>query len=132
MIADILEGPPEETPGWHAGELETSQVMAHDEKLLRMDRAVKSERTKTPIFLPDSFLKKDGTPIVEFEGYSYFVFPMEHREFSDTGLIGNPIRATKEKGEEALKRFAGHLARALRELEQIKVEVKNREWLDRV
>ncbi|MEE9418917.1 MAG: creatininase family protein, partial [Desulfatiglandaceae bacterium] len=84
IVEDILEGPPEENPGWHAGELETSQVMSANEKLVRMDRAIKSERTKTPPFLPDAFLKKDGTPSVEFEGYNYFVFPMEHREFSDT------------------------------------------------
>jgi creatinine amidohydrolase len=132
LVADVLEGPPEETPGWHAGELETSQVLAHDEKLVRMDRAVKSERTKTPPYLPESFLKKDGTPSVEFEGYTYFVFPMEHREFSDTGLIGNPFRATKEKGLEAFKRYSEHLARALAEFEKVKVEVKNREFVDRV
>jgi creatinine amidohydrolase len=76
IVEDILEGPPEETPGWHAGELETSQVMSAQEKLVRMDRAIKSEATKTPPFLPDAFLKKDGTPSVEFEGYNYFVFPM--------------------------------------------------------
>jgi creatinine amidohydrolase len=132
ILEDILDGPPEETPGWHAGELETSQVLSVDEKLVRMDRAVKGERTKTPPFLPDAFLKKDGTPNVEFEGYNYFVFPMEHREFSDTGLIGNPLRATKEKGDEANRRFGQHLGRALNELEKVKVEVRNREWLDRV
>ncbi len=132
IVEDILEGPPEETPGWHAGELETSQVMSAQAKLVRMDRAIKSERTKTPPFLPDAFLKKDGTPSVEFEGYNYFVFPMEHREFSDTGLIGNPFRATKEKGDEANRRFGEHLGRALKEIEKVKIEVKNREWLDRV
>jgi creatinine amidohydrolase len=132
IVKDILEGPPEETPGWHAGELETSQVLAHDEKLARMERAIKSERTKTPAFLPESFLKKDGTPSVVFEGHSYFVFPMEHRDFSDTGLIGNPLRATKQKGEESLKRFAAYLVRALKELEKVKIEIKNREWVDRV
>ena len=52
--------------------------------------------------------------------------------FANTGLIGNPLRATKEKGEEALKRFAAHLARALAELEKVKIEVTNREWKDRV
>ena len=69
---------------------------------------------------------------VEFEGRNCFVFPMEQREFSDTGLIGNPLRGTKEKGEESLKRFAEHLARALGELEKVKIEVINREWKDRV
>jgi creatinine amidohydrolase len=132
IVEDILEGPPEETPGWHAGELETSEVMAVNEKWVRMDRAVKSARTRTPPFLPDSFLKKDGTPNVEFEGYSYFVFPMEHREFSETGLIGNPLRATKEKGAEAIRRYGEHLGRALKELEKVKVNVKNREWTSRV
>ncbi len=132
IVKDILEGPPEETPGWHAGELETSQVLAHDEKLARMERAVKSERTKTPPYLPASFLKKDGTPSVVFEGHSYFVFPMEHRDFSDSGLIGNPLRATKQKGEESLKRFAAYLVRALQELETVNIEVRNREWVDRV
>ena len=132
IVSDILEGPPEETPGWHAGELETSQVLSVDAKLVRMDRAIKAERTKTPAFLPEAFLKKDGTPSVVFEGYTYFVFPMEHREFSDTGLIGNPLRATKEKGDEANRRFGEHLGRALKELEKVKIEVKNREWLDRV
>jgi creatinine amidohydrolase len=132
IVADLLEGPPEETPGWHAGELETSQVMSVDEKLVRMDRAIKSERTKTPPFLPDAFLKKDGTPSVEFEGYNYFVFPMEHREFSDTGLIGNPLRASAAKGAEANRRFGEHLGRALIELAKVKVEVRNREFIHRV
>ncbi len=132
MVADIIEGPPEETPGWHSGELETSQVLAVNEKWVRMERAIKSEATKTPPFLPKSFLKKDGTPNVEFEGFQYFVFPMEHREFSDTGLIGNPLRASKEKGEKANRRWGEHLGRALKELEKVKVEVRNREFVDRV
>jgi creatinine amidohydrolase len=132
ILSGLLENPPEETPGWHASELETSQVMAHNEKLVHMERAVKTELTKTPPFLPKAFLKTDGAPDVQFEGYEYFVFPMEHREFSDTGLIGNPFRATKEKGLEAYRRFAGHLVRALKEFEKIKVEVKNREFINRV
>ena len=57
---------------------------------------------------------------------------MEHREFSDTGLIGNPLRATKEKGDKANRRFGEHLGRALKELEKVTVVVKNREWTNRV
>ena len=132
LVADILEGPPEETPGWHAGELETSQILGINEKWVRMERATKSSATKTPPFLPKSFVKTDGTPSVEFEGYQYFVFPMEHREFSETGLIGNPHRATAAKGREANKRFGEHLGRALMELEKMKIEVRNREFVHRV
>ena len=30
ILEGLLENPPEETPGWHASELETSQVLAHN------------------------------------------------------------------------------------------------------
>ena len=106
--------------------------LAVNEKLVWMERATKAAATKTPPFLPKSFLKKDGTPNVEFEGYRYFVFPMEHREFSDTGLIGNPLRASKEKGQKANRRYGEHLGRALKELEKVKAEVRNREFINRV
>src|SRR5918999_1234050 len=49
-----------------------------------------------------AFVKKDGARDVEFDGYQYFVFPIDHGEFSRTGVNGNPMTATAEKGEEAL------------------------------
>lgn len=131
LMAGLLENPPEETPGWHASELETSQDMAHNPGLVRMERA---EHTKAhiPDFLPRSFAKKDGMPDVEFDGYKYFSFPMDHHEFIESGTIGNPLRATAEKGEEAFRRFAEHCARGILELEAVPVEVRNREFVDRV
>ena len=66
-----------------------------------------------------------------FEGYTYFRFPMEHHEFIESGVIGNPLRATAEKGEEAYRRYSGHVARALLELMKVPVEVHDREWVDR-
>jgi creatinine amidohydrolase len=105
--------------------------MAWDEKLVRMDRA---EFTKAhiPEFLPGTFAKKDGMPDVEFEGYTYFNFPMDHHEFIESGVIGNPLRATKEKGEEALRRLSEHVARGILELMDVPVEVHTREFIDRV
>ena len=105
--------------------------MAHNPALVRMERA---EPTKAhiPDFLPRSFAKKDGMPDVEFDGYKYFSFPMDHHEFIESGTIGNPMRATAEKGEEAFRRFAEHCARGILELEKVPVEVKNREFVDRV
>lgn len=35
----LMENPPEETPGWHSSELETSQCLAWNEELVRMERA---------------------------------------------------------------------------------------------
>ena len=79
-----------------------------------MDRAA-DDRAQAPSWLPDSFLKPTARPTCEFEGYQYFTFPMDHAEFSRTGVIGNPMTATAEKGEEALERFSDHLVRAIDE-----------------
>lgn len=131
ILKGLMENPPEETPGWHASELETSQDLAWREDLVRMERA---EHTKAhiPEFLPGTFAKKDGMPDVEFEGYTYFNFPMDHHEFIESGTIGNPLRATKEKGEEAFRRLSEHVARGILELMHVPVEVHNREFRDRV
>jgi creatinine amidohydrolase len=131
IIGDLMENPPEETPGWHASELETSQDLAWNAGLVRMERA---EHTKAhiPEFLPRTFAKKDGMPDVEFEGYSYFNFPMDHHEFIESGTIGNPLRATAEKGEEAFRRLSEHTAKGILELMKVPVEVHNREFIDRV
>jgi creatinine amidohydrolase len=131
LIGDIMENPPEETPGWHSSELETSQDLAWNESLVRMERA-EHTRAHIPEFLPDSFAKKDGMPDVEFEGYTYFNFPMDHHEFIESGTIGNPLRATKEKGEESFRRLSDHVSRGILELMKVPVEVHNREFVDRV
>ncbi len=131
FLTDILENPPDETPGWHASELETSQVMAHNLALVRMERAVDT-RAHAPGWLPASFVKQDGAPDVEFKGYQYFTFPMDHGEFTETGVIGNPFRATAAKGDAALDRFARHLAEAIDDFRPLKVSVKRRAFEDRV
>ncbi|MBM3213391.1 creatininase family protein [Candidatus Poribacteria bacterium] len=130
ILKGLMENPPEETPGWHASELETSQDLAWSQEFVRMERA---EFTKAhiPEYLPKSFEKKDGMPDVEFEGYKYFTFPMDHHEFIESGVIGNPLRATAEKGEEAFRRLAEHVARGVQELTKVPVNVHDREFVDR-
>ncbi len=51
LLGDLLENPPEETPGWHASELETSQVLAHNPALVHMERA-EQDRAQVPKWLP--------------------------------------------------------------------------------
>ncbi len=131
ILEGLMENPSEETPGWHSSELETSQDLAWNEKYVRMERA-NFTKAHIPEFLPKSFEKKDGMPDVEFEGYKYFTFPMDHHEFIETGVIGNPLRATKEKGEEAFRRLSEHVARGILELQNVPVTVHTREFLDRV
>ena len=130
LIDDIMENPPEETPGWHSSELETSAVLAHDAGLVRMERAV-NQRVKRPDWFPDGFVKLDGAPDVEFQGYQYFWFPTDHSDFTETGIIGNPMRGTPEKGETAFDRDSDHLAAALAEFESIEVRVHDREFRGR-
>jgi len=130
LIEGVMENPPEETPGWHSSELETSQVMAHNATLVKMDRAV-DQRAGRPAWIPASFLKLDWAPDVGFQGYQYFVFATDHNDFTPTGIIGNPFRATAEKGERTLALYAQHLADALAEFEKVQVTVHTREWRDR-
>ncbi len=131
ILKGLMENPPEETPGWHSSELETAQDLAWNERYVRMDRAAFT-KAHIPEFLPKSFEKKDGMPDVEFEDYKYFTFPMDHHEFIESGVIGNPLRATKEKGEEAFRRLSEHVARGVLELEKVQVEVHDRAFVDRV
>ena len=131
LVKDLMENPPDETPGWHSSELETSQMLAHNARLVRMERAERTE-THIPQWLPESFTKADGAPDVQFQGYQYFQFPMDHDEFTETGVIGNPMRASAEKGEEAFRRYAAHLVAALAELRKVEVQIHNREFRDRV
>lgn len=131
ILKGLMENPAEETPGWHASELETSQDLAWNSDIVRMERAAFT-KAHIPASLPQSFGKKDGMPDVEFEGYTYFNFPMDHHEFIESGVIGNPLRATKEKGEEAFKRLSEHTARGVLELMTVAVEVHSREFINRV
>jgi len=130
ILEGLMENPPEETPGWHSSELETSQDMAWNPDLVRMERAVDT-RAHIPEFLPSAFSKNDGMPDTEFEGYQYFSFPMDHHEFVDNGIIGNPMRATAEKGEEAFRRLSEHVARGILELQKVPVDVHTREFVER-
>jgi creatinine amidohydrolase len=131
ILKGLMENPLDETPGWHSSELETSQDLAWNADLVRMERA-DFTRAHIPDFLPKTFAKKDGMPDVEFDDYKYFTFPMDHHEFIDSGTIGNPMRATAEKGEEAFRRLSEHVARGVLELEKVQVEVHTREFVDRV
>ncbi|MDR5694859.1 MAG: creatininase family protein [Armatimonadota bacterium] len=125
VLADILEGPPEETPGWHSGELETSTTLALRPDTVVMERA-KQDRAHAPRWLGPAFSKKDGTGTVIFQGSENIWIPMEHHEYSDIAIIGNPFRASAEKGHRIIERMAEHLSAFVEEVKRIEVKV-NRE-----
>ena len=130
LIEDVMENSPDETPGWHASEQETSIMLAYDERNVRMDRAVDA-RAHAPDWMPAGFQKSDGAWDAQFKGYEYFYFPMDHDEFADQGVIGNPLRATVDKGNEIFDRFAVYLAEALAELRTVPVEIKVRQFVSK-
>ncbi|MEE9240256.1 MAG: creatininase family protein [bacterium] len=127
VCKDILENPPEETPGWHGSEIETSEVLAYNEKLVHLERTEK-EFTHAPSWLGDAFSKRNGSSYVTYKGADVIWLPMEHQEYSDTGLIGNPFRASAEKGDRIFQRKAEILAAFCEEIKDLKVEVRNRSY----
>lgn len=129
-VKDICENPSEENPGWHSGEIETSQDMAYNPKLVKMERARKME-VHAPNWLGPRFSKKDGSSTVTFEGSEAAIIPMEHHEYSDYGVVGDPFKASAEKGLKFFDRFSSHLADFIEEVKKIKVEIKNREFTKR-
>ena len=130
ILGDIIEGPPEETPGWHAGELETSTVMAYD--MDKIDKGLMEEgKTHAPAYMGPNFHKRDGAATVEFQGVETITVPMEHHEYSDNAVIGNPFRASAEKGRRYFDLVSDHLAAFLKEVKKFKIEVKNRDFPNR-
>ncbi len=135
VVADLLQGTPEETPGWHAGELETSTCMAYlKEKGLYegsvvMERA-KADRAHAPKWMGPAFSKKDGTNTVIFRGSENIFVPMLHHEYSDTATIGNPLRSSVEQGFAIFERISDHLAAFLEEVKKFEFQVppEKRDW----
>jgi creatinine amidohydrolase len=131
LIRDIMTGPVEDTPGWHAGEMETSEMLAIVPQHVHLDRATK-EHTHTPEWLPQSFLKEDGAADVLYEGERFLVFPMEHKEFTTSGTIGDPHAGTAEKGEAVIQRYTEYGIKAIEEIKKIKgVNITQREFNNR-
>jgi creatinine amidohydrolase len=130
ILGDIIEGPPEETPGWHAGEIETSTVLAYDESLVDMEQAVR-DRTHAPAYMGGKFSKKDGSGFVTFLGAENVWVPMEHHEYSASATIGNPFRGSKEKGERYFEAAARALAAFLGEVKGFKVQATDRRFNNR-
>ena len=130
VVKDVFENPPEETPGWHSSELETSVIMATGDGLVHMERAVQ-DRAHAPAYMGSEFSKIDGTATVKFRDSENIWVPMEHHEYCDTAVIGNPFRATKEKGLLMLERMADHLAAYIEEVRNFKVEVHMSDYPER-
>jgi creatinine amidohydrolase len=130
VLHGIFENPPEETPGWHSSELETSCLMAVNARLVDMTAAV-ADRAHAPRWMGAAFSKIDGTGTVKFQESENIWVPMEHHEYSDTAVIGNPFRSTPAKGEEIFRRMARHLADFVAEVRAFPVELREQDYVER-
>lgn len=130
VLQGIFENPPEETPGWHSSELETSCLMAVNDKLVDMEKAV-SDRAHAPAWMGPAFSKIDGTGTVKFQESENIWVPMEHHEYCDTAVIGNPFRSNVAKGEEIFRRMARHLADFIQEVRKFPVDLTEQDYPER-
>jgi creatinine amidohydrolase/Fe(II)-dependent formamide hydrolase-like protein len=112
LIPDFIEKRIETPYDAHAGEFETSTSLANRENL------VVRERIKKPrITLPKSKYTKIGLK----EAGPKVSWSFRTKEISETGVIGDPTKATKEKGETAWKLAIERLADLLAELNKMKL-----------
>jgi creatinine amidohydrolase/Fe(II)-dependent formamide hydrolase-like protein len=111
LIPDFIEKFIENPYDAHAGEFETSTTLANRENF------VVKERIKKPkIKLPNSKYTKIGLK----ETGPKVSWGFRTKEISETGVIGDPTKASKEKGETAWKLAIERLADLLTELNKMK------------
>lgn len=110
LIPDFIEKFIETPYDAHAGEFETSTTLANRESFVVKERVAKPRLT-----LPKSKYTKIGLK----EGGPKVSWTFRTREVSNTGVIGDPTKASKEKGEKAWKLAIERLADFLMELDNI-------------
>ncbi len=113
----------------HGGEIETAKVLAWNLDLVEMKKAGIGT-TENPDWLPPQ-MRIRHFHNVTYEGYGIGI-PVDHYEFADKGFVGDATKATKEKGEQLNERLAEYLAKVVAEMKTLKIEVRNREFVDRV
>jgi creatinine amidohydrolase len=132
-VDDIIENPPEELPAWHASEIETSLMLAIDSDMVDWDQA-KAEYPHTPAQVENSerFNQDAGfSKTIKFDGYQVFL-PQENSDYSYSSTVGNPERATAEKGQQMLDRFITITADLANELKKLDPKPHTTQFPDRM
>jgi creatinine amidohydrolase len=111
LIPDFIKDYIETAYDAHAGEFETSTTLANREKTVVKERIRKAE-----LKLPESKYTKIGLK----ETGPKVSWSFRTREISETGVIGDPTKASKEKGEKAWNLAIERLADLLTELDKMK------------
>ena len=88
----------------HAGHAETAIMLALAPETVHMERAV----ANYPPEFPSKLLSPDGRPACAWTA----------RDFGPSGIIGDPLPATKEQGDAILESLAASWAQAITELHE--------------
>ncbi|MEM2522833.1 MAG: creatininase family protein [Candidatus Bathyarchaeia archaeon] len=110
LIPDFIEQHIETSYDAHAGEFETSTTLANREYAVVKERIVKPRLT---------FPRSKYTKIGLKEAGPKVSWTFRTKELSETGVIGDPTKASKEKGERAWQLAIERLAELLKELDNL-------------
>jgi creatinine amidohydrolase len=94
----------------HAGHSETALMLALAPDTVHMDRAV----ANVPPVFPSKILSQDGRPACAWTA----------RDFGPSGIIGNPLGATREQGLEILDTLSDSWVQAITDLHHMR-------WIER-
>jgi creatinine amidohydrolase len=102
----VVSSPEEQALGIHGGELETSLVLALEPDAVHMDRAEPGDDRVRKLYADLQHLSLEGALPTAWLT----------RDLSDNGVIGDPTRASAERGERALAHLAEGLSRVFAEI----------------
>ena len=119
LVSDVMENPPEETPGWHSSELETAQVLAHDERAGPYGprgQPAGQEARLVPGFVHQAGRSAGGgvpgLPVLPLPDGSL-------RTSRRAASSATRSARRREKGERTYELYAEHLAAALEEFQKV-------------
>jgi len=99
-----------ETPNdVHAGEIETSTTLAVRPDLVQMDRA-------------ESFVPRFSSEYLEFTAENAVDWNTRTQKISPSGILGDPTRASREKGEEIWRLMIHHLVELVEHLKSMSLD----------
>ncbi|MBI3059144.1 MAG: hypothetical protein HYY81_07540 [Deltaproteobacteria bacterium] len=108
--------------------METAGVLCWNPALVQMENA-KAESIHDPEWFTDAFTVSSVNQS-KFKGYAIGL-PLDHHEICDSGNLGDPRVANREIAEKIYVPVMDVLVDLINELRKIKVNVKNREFVEK-
>lgn len=106
LIGDVVEGALESRVWGHACEFETSVIMFYEPDLVRANKIVDPELYHLGKYL-------------DFRSKNKAIYPWKTIEFTSTGALGYPSKASRDKGEKFVLAMIERTVEAIREFLKI-------------